>query len=149
MNEIYMKLALKEAKKAYKKGDVPVGAVVVENGKVIGKGYNKKEISNIATKHAEIIAIENACKNKKNWYLNNCELYVTLEPCIMCCGAIIQSRIKKVMYATESEKFGGVESITNVFNIEKNNHSVIVEKGLCKKESVELLKEFFKDKRGV
>ena len=138
--------AINQARKAYKHGDVPIGAVIVENDIIISKGYNKKEKKNISTKHAEIIAIEKACKKKKNWRLNNCTLYVTVEPCLMCCGAIIQSRIKKVVYAIPNEKFGFVESIDCLLH-KKNNHIVEINSGLCAKQSSELLKTFFKQKR--
>ena len=148
MNEVYMKEALKEAKKSFRKGDVPVGAVIVKNNKIIARGHNMKEQKKIATKHAEIIAIEKACKKMKTWYLEDCTLYVTLEPCLMCAGAIIQSRIPKLVYATTSEKFGFVESIDHALSNKKNNHNVIIEHGVCEIESQQLLKKFFKNKRG-
>lgn len=143
---LYMKLALKEAKKSLKSDDVPIGAVIVKNGNIIAKAHNMKEKMSIATKHAEVIAIEKACKKIKSWYLNNCTLYVTVEPCLMCCGAIIQSRIKRIVYATKNEKFGYIESIENIFN-NKNNHNVIIDKGIYEKEAQELIKSFFKRKR--
>lgn len=146
--DYYMKEAIKEAKKSYKRGDVPVGAVIVKNGKIIAKGHNKKEKKKIATKHAEIVAIEKACKKLGTWHLDDCAIYVTLEPCLMCAGAIIQSRIGKLIYATTSEKFGFVESIEHVLENKKNNHKVIITKGICEEESKQLLKEFFKNKRG-
>ncbi len=102
--EYFMKEALKEAKKAYKKLEVPVGTVIVKNGEIIARAYNQKESKKNATKHAEIIAIEKACKKIDNWRLNDCELYVTLEPCPMCAGAIMNSRIKKVYIGTMEEK---------------------------------------------
>ena len=95
MNEYYMKIAIKQANKALKYNEVPVGAIIVKNNKIIAKAYNKKEKSNDSTKHAEIIAISKACKKFKNWRLDDCILYVTMEPCMMCSGAIEQSRIKK------------------------------------------------------
>ena len=144
--EEYMKLAIKEAKKAFKTGDVPVGAIIVKNNKVIAKAHNMKEKKKNAIKHAEIIAIEKACKKLKNWHLNECELYVTLEPCMMCCGAIIQSRIKKIYYSIESTKFGYIESLDNIFE-KNNNHFPEIEKGLCAEESRKILKEFFELKR--
>lgn len=147
MSEKYMNLALKEAKKAYKHDDVPVGAVIIKDNKIISKAHNQKEKKKNATRHAEIIAIEKACKKLKTWHLDDCILYVTLEPCLMCAGALIQSRIKKVVYSTTSEKFGYIESIDNVFLKNKNNHLVEIEKGLCAKESQKLLKDFFKQKR--
>jgi len=145
MNE-YMKIALLEAKKSLKYGDVPVGAIIVKNGKVIAKAYNEKEKKKNAIKHAEIIVIEKACKKLKTWHLDDCDLYVTLEPCLMCCGAIIQSRIKNIFYSTESKKFGYVESINELFN-DKNNHTPNVYSGLEKEQSAKLLIDFFKDKR--
>lgn len=144
---IYMKLALKEAKKSLKYDDVPIGAVIVKNGKIIAKAHNMKEKTSIATKHAEIIAIEKACRKIKSWYLNDCTLYVTVEPCLMCCGAIIQSRIKRLVYATKNEKFGYVESIENIFNNKKNNHTVIIDKGMYENDAKELIQKFFKKKR--
>ena len=142
----YMKLALKEARKSLKSDDVPIGAIIVKNNKVIAKAHNIKEKTKIATKHAEIVTIEKACKKIKNWYLNGCTLYVTVEPCLMCCGAIIQSRISKIVYATKNEKFGYVESIEKIFE-NKNNHFVNIEKGICEIESQNLMKQFFQDKR--
>lgn len=132
--EKYMEIAFKEAKKALKTDDVPVGAVIVEKGKVIAKAHNTKEKHKIVTRHAEINAVEKACKKKKNWYLNDCELYVTLEPCEMCMGALKQARIKKVIYAAKREK------ITN------QAHTKIVQ-GEGVENSQKLLKTFFKNKR--
>lgn len=144
---IYMQIALKEAKKSLKYDDVPIGAVIVKNGNIIAKAHNMKEKMSIATKHAEIIAIEKACKKFNSWYLNDCTLYVTVEPCLMCCGAIIQSRIKRVVYATKNEKFGYVESIENILDNKKNNHNVIIDKGIYEKEAKELIQQFFQKKR--
>ena len=104
MENIYAELALKEAKKSLRTNDVPVGAVIVQNGKVIAKGHNTKEKKQIVTKHAEINAIEKACRKKKTWYLNDCDIYVTLEPCPMCLNAIKQAHIKKVIFLTKQEK---------------------------------------------
>ena len=109
--EKYMKIAYKEAEKAYKNGEVPVGAVIVKDNIVVSKAYNKKEKYQCTTKHAEIIAIEKACKKLKTWHLDDCEIYITMEPCMMCTGAIIQSRIKKIYYAIENEKFGYLNKI--------------------------------------
>ena len=142
----YMKIALNQAEKAYKKGDVPVGAVIVKDGKVIAKSYNKKEKNKISTHHAEILAIQKACKKLKTWHLDGCELYVTLEPCLMCAGAIIQSRITKLYFSAKNQKFGYVSSIDNILS-EKNNHRVEINEGLYKEESQKLLIEFFKNKR--
>ena len=130
----YMETALKEAEKALKKDEVPVGAVIVENGKIIAKAHNTKEKKQIAIKHAEINAIEKACKKKKSWYLNNCEMYVTLEPCKMCMGAIEESRIKKVVYATARDK-------------KANNNFPKIMQGDGQEEAMQMLKFFFENKR--
>lgn len=143
----YMKIALIEAQKSFNKNDVPVGAVIIKNNKIISKGRNKKQLKKQATKHAEIIAIEKACRKLKTWHLDDCTLYITLEPCMMCCGAIIQSRIKKVVYATPNSKFGYVESIDKLLQNKKNNHYVEIEKGICEEEASTLLKRFFVEKR--
>jgi tRNA(adenine34) deaminase len=143
-----MKEAFKEAQKAYKKDEVPVGAVIVKDGKIIARGYNQKEKCKNAIKHAEIIAIEKACKKLKNWHLEGCELYVTLEPCLMCAGAIFQSRIKRVVYAASEPKFGSFGSVINVSNPEyKFNHKIELTKGVLEEESALLLKTFFKEIR--
>lgn len=146
-DEFYMKVALKEAKKAYKNEDIPVGAVLVYKDKIIAKNYNRKEKNKNVIQHAEILVIEKGCKYFNNWHLNDCILYITLEPCLMCAGAIIQSRIKKIVYAAPSPKFG---YITNLDKIDKtvNNHIPIVIKGVCEQESSQLLKSFFQNKRG-
>lgn len=144
--EEYMMEALKEAKKALKYDDVPVGAIIVSNGKIIARAHNEKEKQQLATKHAEIIAIERANKKRKNWYLDDCEMYITMEPCLMCCGAIIQSRIKKIAYGTNNIKFGYVESVDRILN-NKNTHKIEVIGGILEKECSNLVKEFFKSKR--
>lgn len=143
MNE-YMKIALKEAKKAFNHNEVPVGAIIVKNNKIISKAYNQREKKQNVIKHAEIIAIEKACKKLKTWHLEDCEIYVTLEPCLMCCGAIEQSRIKKIYYSTESPIYGQIENNNKVF---KNNNKMIIYNDIYSKESKKLLKEFFIHKR--
>lgn len=130
----YMEIAFKEAEKAIKTDDVPVGAVIVENGKIIAKAHNTKEKKKSVTRHAEINAVEKACKKKKNWYLNNCELYVTLEPCKMCMGAIEQARIKTVIYAAPRDKIDNLKQ-----------PKLIQGKGV--ENSQKLLKSFFENKR--
>jgi tRNA(adenine34) deaminase len=142
-----MKEALREANKAYSVGEVPIGAVIVKDGKIIARGYNKKESSKRAIAHAEIIAIERACKKTGDWRLSGCELYVTVEPCLMCCGAILQSRIKKLIYGAKNAKFGCVESVEAVLTNEKQNHSVEIIAGVCEKEATELVQSFFKNNR--
>ncbi len=147
MEEKYMLEALKEAQISFNQGDVPVGAVIVKDNKIIARAHNSKEVKQMATRHAEIIVIEKACRKLKSWHLDDCTLYVTLEPCLMCSGAIIQSRISKLVYASDSTKFGFINSIENIFENKKNNHNVKVLKGICDKKSQKLLKNFFKDKR--
>lgn len=143
----FMQIALEEAIKSAKNNDVPVGAVIVKDNKIIARGHNQKERKKCATKHAEIVAIEKACRKLKSWHLDNCTLYVTLEPCMMCCGAIIQSRISKVVYATTNEKFGYVESVEKLLQNKRNNHYVEIEKNIGKTEASILLKQFFEEKR--
>jgi len=144
MQEKFMKEALKEAKKALKLEEIPVGAVIVKDGKIIARGYNKKEIKKDATRHAEIIAIEKASKKLENWRLMDCEMYVTVEPCVMCAGAIISSRIKKVYIGTDDNRMGAVGSVLNLFEDYTFNHKVEYEKGLLKRECEVLIKDFFK-----
>lgn len=147
MQEEFMQEALKEAKRAYKKLEIPVGAVIVKNGEIIAKAHNIKEEKKDTTKHAEIIAIQKASKKLESWRLNDCELYVTLEPCPMCAGAIIQSRIKKVYIGTLDGKTGACGSVLNLFKDYKFNHNVEVEYGILKNECEEILKKFFKELR--
>lgn len=136
-----MKIAITEAKKAYNKGDVPVGAVIVYKDKVISKAYNKKEIKNNAVKHAELEAIEKACKKLKTWHLEECKLYTTLEPCMMCTGAILQSRIKYICYSTKNPNFGEIN------HLKKYDESIKIIKNVLHNESSDMLKRFFKEKR--
>ena len=137
MNEYYMNIAIKEAKKAYKYEEVPVGAVIVKGKKVLAKAYNKKEKTKNVTKHAEIIAISKACRKLKNWRLENCEMYVTMEPCMMCSGAIEQSRIKKIVYGVKNENYGSTHQLKNIEIISQ----------VCEKECRELVQSFFKKRR--
>ena len=146
-NVYYMNLALKEAKKAYLKGDVPVGCVIVKNGEVIAKAHNTRQSKNDTMGHAEINAIKKACKKLNAWILEDATIYVTLEPCLMCAGAILNARISNLVYATEEPKFGSVESVANVLDNDKYNHKVKIEKGVLKEESSNLLKTFFKELR--
>ena len=147
MDEKYMNIALEEAYKSYEKGDVPVGAVVVYKNEIIARAHNCKEQNKNAVEHAEILAISQACQKLNTWHLEECTIYVTLEPCLMCAGALIQSRIGKLVFATENDKFGYVGSISNALNNKSNNHHPIIINGICKEKSQKLLKEFFKDKR--
>ncbi len=145
--EYYMKQALKEAEKAYKKLEVPVGAVIVKDGKIIARAHNQKETKTDTTKHAEILAIQKASKKLKSWRLIDCEMYVTLEPCSMCAGAMINSRIKKVYIGTMDEKTGAAGSVLNLFEDYTFNHKVEAEVGIMKEECQEILTHFFKELR--
>ena len=145
----FMKEALKEAKKAAEKLEVPVGCVIVKDGKIIARAHNLKETKTDTTKHAEIIAIQKASKKIEAWRLLDCEMYVTLEPCPMCAGAIIQSRIKKVYIGAMDEKTGACGSVLNLFNDYKFNHKVEVETGIEKEKCEKTLKEFFKKLRKI
>lgn len=145
--EYFMKEALKEAEKAYKKLEVPVGAIIVKDGKIIARAYNQKESKTDTTKHAEILAIQKASKKLKSWRLIDCEMYVTLEPCTMCAGAIINSRIKKVYIGAMDEKTGAVGSVLNLFENYKFNHKPESETGILKEDCEEILKRFFKELR--
>ena len=149
MKEIFMKEALKEAQKAYDKLEIPVGAVIVKDGKIIARAHNQKETKLDTTKHAEILAIQKASKKLKSWRLLDCEMYVTLEPCSMCAGAIINSRIKKVYIGTMDNKTGAVGSILNLFDDYIFNHKVEFETGILKDDCEIILKRFFKDLRKI
>ena len=140
-DEKYIEIAYKEALKAYKKGDTPIGCVIVKNDKIIAKAYNKKEKNNIATHHAELLAINKACKKLKTWHLDDCTLYSTMEPCIMCSGAIIQSRIKKIVYSMSNNSFGNIE---NNEYFKKNKYEIVK---IYNKEILELVQKFFKKLR--
>lgn len=147
--EIYMKEALKEAKKAYKKLEVPVGAVIVKDGKIIARAHNLKETKKDTTKHAEIIAIQKASKKIESWRLIDCDMYITLEPCSMCMGAIINSRIRKIFIGTMDEKTGACGSILNLNEDYTFNHKVEIELGIMKNECEDILKRFFRDLRKI
>ena len=140
-NELYMEKAIKEAQKAYKEDEIPVGAVIVKDGKVIAKAYNKKNKSNCVVDHAEIIAIKKANKKLNNWRLEECELYITLEPCPMCASAIEQSRIKKVITGAPN-KNEETKKISQEILRKTEMHQ-----GMMEKECTNLINEFFKKKR--
>ena len=148
MNNEYMKLALEQAEESLKSDDVPVGAVVVKDGKIIAEGYNRREKDNDPTAHAEIIAIKEAARVLGGWHLEDCELYVTLEPCPMCAGAIINSRIKRVVFGAYEPKSGScsADSVVNLFNL-PYNHTPEVYGGICEKKCANIITEFFKQKR--
>lgn len=144
----FMQQAIELARQAAQSGEVPVGAIVVDNAtnEVLSKAYNLRQTNKIATAHAEIIAIEDACKKKKSWRLSGCTLYVTLEPCPMCAGAIVNSRIERVVYGAKDELAGCCGSVIN-FNSYPFNHSFEITQGVCESECRELLRKFFKEKR--
>ena len=144
-----MREAIKEAKKALEIEEVPVGAVIVKQGKIISRAHNTKETKQDSTCHAEILAIKKACKKLNSWRLLDCEMYVTLEPCSMCAGALINSRIKKVYIGTNDEKTGAVGSVFNLLEDYTFNHKVEIKKGILKQECEKILKEFFKEIRRI
>ncbi|BEP30438.1 tRNA adenosine(34) deaminase TadA [Helicovermis profundi] len=145
--EAYMKEAIIEAKKAYKLGEVPIGAVIVKNGEIIARSFNKKEIKKDPTSHAEIEVIKEATSKLNSWRLTDCDIYVTLEPCLMCSGAIYQSRIRRLVYGAKDIKMGMVESNLKVLDYDKLNHHVDVISGILEDECSELIKTFFKELR--
>lgn len=145
--EKYMKEALKQAQKAYEKGEIPVGAVIVKEHKIIARAYNEKEYKLDTTKHAEILVIQKASKKLKSWRLQDCDMYVTLEPCSMCAGALIQARIRKLYIGTMDKKTGACGSVLNLLEDYTFNHKVEVERGILQKDCESILKNFFKEIR--
>lgn len=146
-DEYYMNKAIELAKKAYTKDEVPVGALIVKDGKIIAKAYNLKESHNNATHHAEILVLNKAYKKLNSWRLQDTTLYVTLEPCMMCTGAIIQSRISRVVFGAYDPKGGSIVSNIMIDNIKGFNHSFEYLGGVLENECSTLLKNYFKDKR--
>ncbi len=147
MNSKFMLIAINEAKKAATMGEIPVGAVIVRDGEIIAKAHNLRETNKSPLAHAEIIAIDIASKHLGGWRLENCDMYVTLEPCLMCAGAIYQARIKNLYFGATDSKAGAVESLYQVLSDNRLNHMVNVESGLCEDDCSRLLKEFFADLR--
>lgn len=147
LNEKYMRAAMKEAHKAELKDEVPIGAVIVCDGKIIARTHNTRQTKQISTHHAEILCIEKACRKLNSWRLEDCDLYVTLEPCPMCAGAIQQSRIRKVVFGAYDPKGGFFGSNFNINEVKGLNHYPEVEGGILKEETAQLLKDFFKKKR--
>ena len=139
----FMFTALQEAEKAFEEKEIPVGAVVVKSNKIIGRGYNQVERLKDATAHAEMIAITAASNHIGNWRLNECLIYVTLEPCVMCTGAMLASRINELYFATFDTKFGACGSVYNLAEDGKTNHKIKVYSGIYAEESKNLLKDFF------
>ena len=145
--EKYMEKALKEAKKAYSIGEVPIGCVIVYQDKIIGKGYNKRNTEKTTLAHAELFAIQQASKEIGDWRLEGCTMYVTLEPCQMCAGAIVQSRMDKVVIGTMNPKAGCAGSILNLLQMKEFNHQVEIEAGVLEEECTKALQKFFKELR--
>lgn len=145
--EFFMKEALKEAEKARAIDEVPIGAVIVKEGKIIGRGYNQRESTNRAITHAELLAIDEANQALANWRLENCALFVTLEPCPMCSGAIILSRIPHVYYGASDYKGGTVGTLMNLLEDKRFNHQSKVEAGVLQEECSTMLTDFFRDLR--
>lgn len=147
-HEWYMVQALKEAEKARKKGESPVGAVVVKDGIIIARGHNEKELKKDSTLHAEMTAIKRASKKLDSWRLTDCDLYVTLEPCTMCAGAIIQARLRNLYIGTSDLKAGAAGSVIDVFRVDAFNHRVEVSWGILEEQCSGILREFFRELRG-
>jgi len=146
MDSKYMKIAIEEAKKAFLHNEVPVGAVIVKNNVILSKAYNKKNTTNCSLNHAEILAIKKATEKNSDWRLNECEMYITLEPCPMCAGAILQSRIKKIYIGTKSNIKSNCDVIKNILQNMDYYHQVDIEY-LNNKECAEMLSNFFLNKR--
>lgn len=144
----YMQIAIQEAELAVKQGEIPVGAVLVVNGKIIAKAHNQRETTCDATAHAEILAIREACAKLQNWRLTGADLYVTLEPCPMCAGAIVNARISRVIYGVADSKAGGVDSLFNIVNNKNLDHRVEILSGICENECKIILQKFLQKKRG-
>lgn len=146
-DEIFMKEAIKQAKRAYKQDEVPIGCVIVQDGKVIARAYNKRNMKRNPLAHAEIMAINKAAKVTGDWRLEDCVMYITLEPCQMCAGAIVQARIPKVVIGSMNPKAGCAGSILNLLQVQAFNHQVELVKGVMEEECTSMLQEFFKELR--
>lgn len=149
MEEKFMDLAIKQAQKAVIKDEVPIGAVIVMNGKVIARAHNLMEKTQLATAHAEILAINKACKKLKSWRLDGAEMYVTIEPCSMCAGAIVNARIKKVYFGAYENKSGGAVSKFNILTESGLNHKTEFEGGVKEEICSNIIKNYFKGKRNA
>lgn len=147
IKERYMREALKQAGKAYRLGEVPIGCVIVYQDKIIGRGYNRRNTKKTTLAHAELIAIERASKAMGDWRLEDCTMYVTLEPCPMCAGAIIQARIREVVVGTMNPKAGCAGSILNLLQMEEFNHQAELTTGILEDECTSILQEFFQELR--
>ncbi len=143
----YMMLAIKQAKMAVQKGEIPVGAIIVKDDKIIAKAHNLKETKVNPLAHAEMLAIQKALKKLGSMYLTDCTIYVTLEPCPMCAGSMLLSRMTRLVYACPESKLGAAESLFNIVDNNNINHRLEVRAGVCEQESKQILQEFFKQKR--
>lgn len=148
MDDIFfMKEALKEAKKAFDEDEVPIGTVAVYKNQVIGRGHNQTEQLNDPTAHAEMIAITAAANALNSWRLNEVNIYTTVEPCIMCAGALVLARVKRIIFGAHDEKFGGCGSVFSIVNEKKLNHQIEITDGVLKEQAASLLKSFFERRR--
>ena len=145
--EKYMKEAIRQAKKAYTLDEVPIGCVIVQDGKIIARGYNRRNTDKNTLAHAELTAIRKASRKTGDWRLEDCTMYVTLEPCQMCAGAIVQSRMKKVVIASMNPKAGCAGSVLNLLQMAAFNHQVEIERGLLEEECSKMLSQFFRELR--
>ena len=145
-DEVFMRRALAEAERAFELGEVPVGAVVVRDGEIIASGYNRREIDHMATAHAELIAMQEACRALGSWRLQDCTLYVTLEPCPMCAGTAVNARIGRVVYGAKDAKAGAMGSVFSI-NAYPLNHKPAITTGVLEQECRAILRRFFEEKR--
>jgi tRNA(adenine34) deaminase len=145
--EIYMSFALDEARKARNVDEVPIGAVIVQGRKVISSGYNLREITKDATTHAEMTAIRQANQVLGNWRIKDSAIFVTIEPCVMCSGALLQARVKEIYFGASNLKGGGAGGVLDVFNVPSFNHEAYVEGGILEEECAKMMSDFFRDKR--
>ncbi|MDD2227466.1 MAG: nucleoside deaminase [Clostridia bacterium] len=145
--EEFMKIAINESKKALEYGEVPIGAVIVQDGKILAKAFNRRENSQIATHHAEILAIEKACKKLKSWRLDNSDIFITLEPCYMCAGAILNARIKRVFFGAFDTNSDDKNLLYQIFKDKRLNHKCEIVGGILEDECKKILSDFFKSKR--
>ncbi len=146
-DEYYMRMAIEAAKIAEENGDVPIGAVIVKDGKIIGRAYNQREQLQDPTAHAEIIALTQAASAVENWHLDGCTIYVTLEPCPMCAGALVLARLDRLVYGCDDPKTGAVKSLYNIVTDDRLNHRLEVTSGVLADECTKLLQDFFKSRR--
>lgn len=143
----FMKEAIKQAKKAYAIEEVPIGCVIVHEDKIIARGYNKRNTKKNTLAHAEMIAIEKACKKLGDWRIEDCTMYITLEPCPMCAGAIVQARIPRVVIGTRNKKAGCAGSVLNLLQVQEFNHQVELTEGVLQEECSKMMKDFFREMR--